>query len=71
MEYIPVFVIVAILVIGRLLARKYPKLGKLNKKLNKRFANHKDDTNPATGLPMMGGIDIHGNPYGTNIHNND
>ncbi len=65
MEYIPVFVIVAILVIGRLLARKYPKLGKLNKKLNKRFANHKDDTNPATGLPMLNKqIDIWGNYRG-------
>jgi len=53
------------LLINNLLMRKYPKLRKLNDRLNKRFANHKDDTNPATGLPMMGGIDIDGNPYGT------
>lgn len=27
--------------------------------------------NPASGLPMMGGVDIMGNPYGTDLHSHD
>lgn len=26
------------------------------------------DINPATGLPMMGGVDVEGNPYGVDLH---
>ena len=26
----------------------------------------KEETNPATGLPMCGGVDLAGNPYGSN-----
>jgi hypothetical protein len=26
------------------------------------------DVNPATGLPMMGGIDVGGSPFGMNLH---
>ena len=26
------------------------------------------EINPASGLPMVGGVDIHGNPFGTNLH---
>lgn len=29
------------------------------------------DINPATGLPMAGGLDVMGNPYGTDLHSND
>ncbi len=29
------------------------------------------EINPATGLPMTGGVDIHGNPFGTNINSHD
>jgi hypothetical protein len=28
----------------------------------------KTGINPASGLPMADGVDIHGNPYGTNYH---
>ncbi|EKA6272950.1 surface exclusion protein [Salmonella enterica] len=44
----------------------------------KSSSNSKDDiefqhvefeqTNPATGLPMIGGVDISGNPYGSSHH---
>jgi len=27
--------------------------------------------NPATGLPMVGGVDTSGNPYGMNMHDSD
>lgn len=27
-----------------------------------------NDINPANGLPMMGDIDIHGNPYGSDFN---
>jgi hypothetical protein len=27
--------------------------------------------NPATGLPMMGGLDVEGNPYGFDMHAQD
>ncbi len=26
------------------------------------------DTNPATGLPMSGPVDVQGNPYGVDLH---
>ena len=29
------------------------------------------DINPMTGLPMCGGVDTAGNPYGTDLHNYD
>lgn len=37
---------------------------------DKSFHNESsfDDYNPATGLPMIGGIDAGGNPYGTRLH---
>jgi hypothetical protein len=36
--------------------------------------DHGCDINPATGLPMVGGcggVDIEGNPYGTDSHHDD
>ncbi|MCG5525876.1 hypothetical protein LRB11_13190 [Ectothiorhodospira haloalkaliphila] len=28
---------------------------------------HEGDVNPATGLPMVGGLDVEGNPYGVSF----
>jgi hypothetical protein len=30
--------------------------------------DHCDGINPATGLPMMGCVDLHGNPYGSDMN---
>lgn len=30
-----------------------------------------DDINPANGLPMIGCVDIEGNPYGTDLNDDD
>lgn len=30
-----------------------------------------DDINPANGLPMIGDVDIEGNPYGTDLNDDD
>lgn len=35
---------------------------------NSVFDNWYSDTNPASGLPMIGGIDVCGDPYGINNH---
>lgn len=36
------------------------------------FGSHQDwletEINPTTGLPMMGGVDVCGNPYGFDLH---
>ena len=29
-----------------------------------------NEINPASGLPMVGGMDIQGNPYGTSVNSN-
>ena len=29
-----------------------------------------NEINPASGLPMVGGMDIQGNPYGTSFNSN-
>jgi hypothetical protein len=40
----------------------------LSSSLHDNFYNTDLDINPATGLPMTGGVDVMGNPYGTDIH---
>jgi len=34
------------------------------------FATKSIDINPANGNPMVGAVDIEGNPYGMDIHDN-
>jgi hypothetical protein len=34
----------------------------------KSVRNSDEGINPATGLPMVGGLDTSGNPYGMNMH---
>lgn len=43
--------------------------------LRKKSMGHKpssihNEINPASGLPMVGGMDIQGNPYGTSFNSN-
>ncbi len=39
-------------------------------KYSKRNRNAYEGVNPATGLPMSGGLDVAGNPYGCGLNNN-